>query len=51
MIIKIWADAVLPTETLTLESPSWRWLVSSQAEGVLGPPVVCGPVGLVLSLT
>jgi hypothetical protein len=28
-------------------APSWRWLVSSQAEGVFGPPVVCGPVGFV----
>ena len=30
--------------------PSWRWLVSSQAEGVFGPPVSAGRVGFMKPL-
>jgi hypothetical protein len=30
--------------------PSWRWLVSSQAEGVFGPPVSVGRVGFMKPL-
>jgi hypothetical protein len=31
-------------------TPSWRWLVSSQAEGVFGPPVSAGRVGFMRPL-
>jgi hypothetical protein len=36
-----------PVRSFAVSFLVWRWLVSSQAVGVFGPPVVCGPVGFV----